>query len=164
MFNNTNVRFSSTAQVARTVEYLKKNKTTKYTQYTPAFKIKVLDLMLEEEQAAKNGKDTYTCKRGNSKVKRGEFSKYIFYKACGLGPVPLNGKWEDTYNSLDGDATLSANVCAVSRVGLKELHTSAESQGLGDLARETNALIRKTKELTLKHDAKEMGFKLVRVA
>lgn len=157
MFNNNNIRFSNATQVARTMEYLKKNKTTKYVQYPTAFKVKVLDLMLEEAQKAAAGKDAYTV--------HGKFSKSAFYKACGIRQsVPSNGKWEDTYNTLDGSATVSANVCSVSRHSLGEVYTSAESQGLGSIAKETSALVRKAKELELKHGAAAMGFKLVKVA
>ena len=164
MFNNTNVRFSNTAQVERTVKYLKQNTAVRRMQYSTAFKIKVIDLMLEERQAAANGKDTYINRKLNSNSKYfGKFSKSKFYEACGLGSTPITGEWEAVYDRVDGDANISHNVCAVSRVGLKELTISAESQGLGELARESSAIIRKTKELQLKHNAKEMGYKLVKV-
>jgi hypothetical protein len=162
MFNNTNVRFSNTAQVMRTVEYLKENKTTKYVQYTPALKVKVIDLMLEEKQLAEQGKDTFINKSLRAST-FGKFSKAKFYQACGLGTVPISGRWEEIYNKLDGDSRINPNVCSVSRHALGKLQQSAESKGLGDLARETNALMRKTKELNLKHDAEQMGFKLVKV-
>ena len=163
MFDMTNARFSNVAQVERTVKYLRENKTTKLMQYTPAFKVKVINLMLEEKQLAEQGKDTFINKSLRAST-FGKFSKSKFYFACGLKTAPISGKWEEIYNKLDGDSRINPNVCAVSRHNLGNLQQSAESKGLGDLARETNAIIRKTKELTLKHDAKEMGFKLVRMA
>jgi len=164
MFNNRNVRFSNTDQVARTVKFLKERKTTRLTQYTPAFKIKVVDLMLEEQQASEQGKDTFINKSMGTTTKDfGRFSKLKFYKACGLATVNYKG-WERVYDSLDGDSTINANVCSVSRAELGKLTKSAESQGLGEIARETSALIRKAKELNLKHNATEMGYKLVRVS
>ena len=164
MFNNTNVRFSNTLQVARTVKFLKENKTTKVTQYTPAFKIKVVDLMLEEKQASEHGKDTFINKSlGTSNKDFGRFSKIKFYKACGLSGTS-HTDWELIYNRLDGDSTLNANVCSVSRAGLGKLTENAESRGLGEIARESSALIRKAKELSLKHNAIEMGYKLIKVA
>jgi hypothetical protein len=164
MFNNTNVRFSTVAQVSRTVKYLRENKTTKLTQYTPAFKIKVVELMLEERHASEHGKDEFINKSlGTNNKEFGKFSKLKFFKACGLtGTNPSN--WESIYNRLNGDATINANVCGVSRAGLGELTRGAESQGLGDIARESNALVRRAKELALKHNAQVMGYKLVKVA
>jgi hypothetical protein len=162
MFTNTNVRFSNTAQVARTVKFLKENKTTKRMQYTPAFRVKVVDLMIEEKIAADNGKDTFLKTRG---INKGEFSKSKFLEACGLGSQEERARqWEQTYNRVNGNTNIDPNVCAVSRHNLGLLHTNAESQGLGELAKETSALLRKEKELSLKHSAKEMGFKLVKVA
>jgi len=163
MFNNTNVRFSNTTQVARTVKFLKENKTTKKVQYTPAFKIKVVDLMLEEMVAAEQGRDTFINKDlGTSAKLFGKFSKIKFFKACGLSKMSTS--WERIYDQLEGDSNLNGNVCAVSRHGLAALTRGAESQGLGELAKESSALIRKTKELNLKHNAKDMGYKLVKVA
>jgi len=163
MFNNTNVRFSNTAQVARTVKFLKENKTTKTVQYTPAFKIKVVDLMLEEKVSAEQGKDTFINKDlGTNGKLFGKFSKIKFFKACGLSGVYAS--WEAIYDQLEGDSTLNGNVCAVSRHGLAALTRGAESQGLGELAKESSALVRKTRELSLKHNAKEMGYKLVKIA
>lgn len=162
MFNNTNVRFSNTSQVARTVKFLKENKTTKRMQYTPAFKVKVIDLMIEEQVAASNGKDTYLKTRG---INKGKFSRVKFLEACGLGTQEERSiQWERTYNRLNGNTNIDPNVCAISHHNLGDLHTTAESKGLGDLALESNALIRKTKELQLRHNAKEMGFRLVKVA
>ena len=163
MFNNTNVRFSTVAQVSRTVKFLKANKTTKRMQYPPSFKIKVLDLMVNEMQKAENGDDTFirTCKGNGYK----EFAKVKFYEACGIGKsVPSAGRWETMYDTLNGDATLNTNVVAISRHGLGEKYSSAESQGLGEIAKETGALARKKMETKLKHNAKEMGYKLVKVA
>ena len=165
MFNNRNVRFSNTTQVARTVKFLKENKTTKHTQYTPAFKIKVVDLMVEEEHASQHGRDTFINKsvNGTSAKSFGRFSKIKFFKACGLSSVkPEN--WEGVYDTLEGDSAVNTNVCSISRVGLDKLTEGAESSGLGEIARETSALIRKAKEVNLRHNATEMGYKLVKLA
>ena len=163
MFNNTNVRFSTVAQVSRTVKFLKANKTTKRMQYPPSFKIKVLDLMVEEMEKYENGDQTFAnTLSGHSSPK---FSKAKFYSTCGIGEnAPWSGKWEALYDTLNGDATLNANVVSISRHGLGEKYSSAESQGLGEIAKETGALARKKMEVKLKHNAKDMGYKLVKVA
>ena len=163
MFTNTNVRFSNTTQVARTVKFLRDNKTTKNIQYPPSFKIKVLDLMVEEMQKAENGDKTFvSVYRGNWCNK---FSKKQFFEACGIPQhTPVTGKWEDLYNTLDGDASLNPNVVSISRLRLGDRYRSAESQGLGEIAQESGALNRKKMETKLKHGAKELGYKLIKVA
>lgn len=144
MFNNTNVRFSNSAQVIRTVNALRKTYKGNKTQYPLAFKLKVVELAVKgkaEDNPAFHGK-------------RGKFTVEAFLNACGLGTICSDGfnGWIEAYDKLEGNTNIPHNCFSLSQCNLGERYNYSESKGLGELARETSALKRL-----------ENSFKLVKV-
>ena len=177
-FNTNHMKFSNVAQVNATIKYMRENKRGKLVQIPVKMKKAIIDL--EVEYRDKVGRELREGKVNPEFVTNGKFSTNKFLKLCGVGntyrcpkskrfkttgiDVNTYNRWKDHYDVMAAEVNLPDNCYSLSRQGASDNFQGGVSKGLGDLGRQSNALVRKVKEVALTNDAKEMGFKLVKMA